>query len=134
MNKIRSLSLTAALALVAVGCGDDNAAPTATEQPPPSAATNAPADTDVDPEHSDTDREHPAGAIAAGVSESADAAFDLVLTAVTTDGDDVVFRSEVVATPGTEIPEPVGALDQAPVWSYVWPTTLNSSTIGFDAD
>ena len=127
MNKIRSLSLTAALALVAVGCGDDNT-PTAAEQPSPSAATNA------DPEHSETDHEHPVGAIASGVSESADAAFDLVLTAVTTDGDDVVFRSEVVANAGSSIPKPVGALDQAPVWSYVWPTTLNSSTIGFDAD
>lgn len=133
MNKIRSLSLTAALALVAVGCGDDNT-PTAAEQPSPSAATNAPADTDADPEHSETDHEHPVGAIASGVSESADAAFDLVLTAVTTDGDDVVFRSEVVANAGSSIPKPVGALDQAPVWSYVWPTTLNSSTIGFDAD
>lgn len=134
MNKIRSLSLTAALALVAVGCGDDNTTPTATEQPSPSAATNTPADTDADPEHSETDHEHPVGAIASGVSESADAAFDLVLTAVTTDGDDVVFRSEVVANAGSSIPKPVGALEQAPVWSYVWPTTLNSSTIGFDAD
>ena len=40
----------------------------------------------------------------------------------------------MVTNAGSRIPEPVGALDQAPVWSYVWPTTLNSSTIGFDAD
>lgn len=46
----------------------------------------------------------------------------------------MVFRSDVVAGAGSETPEPMGQLDQAPVWSYVWPTTLNSSTIGFDAD
>ena len=28
----------------------------------------------------------------------------------------------------------MGDLDQAPVWSYVWPTTLNSSAVGFEAD
>ncbi|MBV17595.1 MAG: hypothetical protein CMO05_09005 [Thalassospira sp.] len=35
--------------------------------------------------------------------------------------------------PGTETPDSHGQLAGAPVWSYVWPTTIDTSVIGFDA-
>lgn len=65
-------------------------------------------------------------------SDDIQASFDLVATSISVDGDDVVFRSEVASSAGAAVPEAVGGLDQAPVWSYVWPTTLDSSAIGFD--
>ncbi|MEL7206731.1 MAG: hypothetical protein AAGK32_00605, partial [Actinomycetota bacterium] len=99
------MMLLAAAGVVAIGCGSDA-----------------------------QDHVHGAGAVVSDPSDPVDGAFDLVVTSVALEGDEIVFRSEVVAGAGSEIPEPVGAVDQAPVWSYVWPTTLDSSTIGFDAD
>jgi hypothetical protein len=33
---------------------------------------------------------------------------------------------------GADTPEAVGRLAGAPVWSYVWPTSLDSATVGFE--
>ena len=65
-------------------------------------------------------------------TDNAPAAFDVVQTVVEVDDDDLVFRTRVAADAGSDTPEPVGALDGAPVWSYVWPTSLDSSSVGFE--
>lgn len=132
MGCFRTMMLLVAAGLVAIGCGGDDS----------TANLASPTETTVDPDGDDQsaqadhdgEHDHGAGAVVSDVSDSVDAAFDLVVTSVVVEGDEVVFRSDVVAGAGSEIPEPAGGLDQAPVWSYVWPTTLNSSTIGFDAD
>jgi len=133
MNWFRAMTIMTALAAVAVGCGNDDDTATTPSTPQQSASAAEANDENAEPGHDD-EHDHPAGAVTSGLSDSADAAFDLVVTSVATEGDEVVFRSDVAAGAGTETPQPTGALDQAPVWSYVWPTTLNSSTIGFDAD
>ncbi len=74
------------------------------------------------------------GRIESPASPTAAADFDLLATEASVAGDDVVFHARVTGTAGASIPSPVGALDQAPVWSYVWPTSLDSSSIGFDAE
>lgn len=61
-------------------------------------------------------------------------AFDLVHAKVTTSGDLLVFQLAVTDKIGTEKPTSIGKLGGAQVYSYVWPTTLNSADIGFDKD
>ncbi len=73
------------------------------------------------------------GAVQSEKDTSVDPSFDLLETSVEADGDHFVFRSQVVGTAGEQIPEAVGSLDQAPVWSYVWPTSLDSSSVGFES-
>lgn len=134
MRWFRTLIFLAAASVVAIACGSDDS-PANVAAPPESTTAPEVDDGSAQADHDeDQDHDHGAGAVVSDVSDSVDAAFDLVVTSVVVEGDEVVFRSDVVAGAGSDIPEPVGALDQAPVSSYVWPTTLNSSTIGFDAD
>jgi len=61
------------------------------------------------------------------------AAFDLVHTRVFKDGTHLVFEQVVAGTAGAEKPVSNGGkFATADVLSYVWPTTLDSSVIGFD--
>ena len=61
------------------------------------------------------------------------AAFDLVHTRVFKDGTHLVFEQVVAGTAGAEKPVSNGGkFAKAEVLSYVWPTTLDSSVIGFD--
>jgi hypothetical protein len=60
------------------------------------------------------------------------AAFDILSASVTSDGDSVTFQMTTSAAAGSQTPAPVGALAAAPVWSYVWPTTLDPGTVGFE--
>ncbi|MBU3261601.1 hypothetical protein KPG71_16370 [Roseovarius sp. PS-C2] len=61
------------------------------------------------------------------------AAFDVVAADIATDGRHAIFTMSVAGTPGEDRPEAAGALAGAPVFSYVWPTTLDPSVVGFDA-
>jgi len=45
----------------------------------------------------------------------------------------LIFTIEVAGNAGDSIPTAVGSLDGAPVLAYVFPTTLNSEDVGFDA-
>lgn len=54
-------------------------------------------------------------------------AFDLLSSQVSIDDAELLFGSEVVGDAGSSTPQPAGALDGAPVLSYVWPTSLDSS-------
>jgi hypothetical protein len=60
--------------------------------------------------------------------------FDIVHARVTTDGSNLVFEQEVSGKAGKTLPKANGKLAGADVYSYVWPTNLNSSAVGFEAD
>lgn len=62
------------------------------------------------------------------------AAFDLVKTSVRRNGDKVVFTEQVRGRAGSVKPEPVGQFAGSSVLSYVWPVSLNASTVGFTED
>lgn len=61
-------------------------------------------------------------------------AFDIVHAKVTTQGSHLVFQQAVSGVAGAKTPKTKGQLAGAEVYSYVWPTTLNTSAVGFDAD
>lgn len=76
----------------------------------------------------------PAGAheLTAEPGNAERAAFDVVSADIATDGRHAVFTMSVAGTPGEDRPEAAGALAGAPVFSYVWPTTLDPSVVGFE--
>lgn len=74
------------------------------------------------------------GSIATAPKKSVDAAFDIIHTQVSKENDNLVFRQEVRGKAGSKKPKAHGKLAGADVYSYVWPTNLNSSTVGFEPD
>lgn len=62
------------------------------------------------------------------------ASFDIVRTEVKSVGPDVVFRVQVRGKAGEMKPKATGQFAGSAVWSYVWPTSLNSSSVGFEGD
>lgn len=74
------------------------------------------------------------GHILASKSPETLASFDIVHAKVTTQGAHLVFQQAVNGKAGIDKPKANGQLAGAEVYSYVWPTTLNSSSVGFDAD
>lgn len=61
-------------------------------------------------------------------------AFDIVRTEISRVGSDLVFRMGVSGKAGVSKPAATGKLAGSSVYSYVWPTSLNSSAVGFDRD
>jgi hypothetical protein len=74
------------------------------------------------------------GHIQAPQSPAVAAEFDIVHTKVTTQGSHLVFQQAVTGEIGSKLPQASGELAGANVYSYVWPTSLNSSSVGFEAD
>lgn len=62
------------------------------------------------------------------------AAFDIVRTNIASDGDDVVFTVQVRSNAGQLRPKATGQFAGSAVFSYVWPTSLDSSTVGFERE
>lgn len=62
-----------------------------------------------------------------------DASFDIVRTEVRRENGAMVFRQELRGEAGKARPTPTGKLQGSEVFSYVWPTTIDSATIGFEA-
>lgn len=62
------------------------------------------------------------------------AEFDLIHAKVITENGYLVFQQEVRGKAGRSLPKAKGKLGGAEVYSYVWPTSLNSSSVGFEAD
>jgi hypothetical protein len=62
------------------------------------------------------------------------ASFDIVKTEIERAGDDLVFRMAVSGEAGASKPTSTGKLAGSSVYSYVWPTSLNSAAIGFEKD
>ena len=75
---------------------------------------------------------HQSDAVTSGVSETASAAMDIIAAHVHRDGALVTFHMTTNGTAGTDRPDAVGALAGAAAWTYVWPTTLDPSVVGFE--
>ena len=59
--------------------------------------------------------------------------FDLVRTTVSKRGPNLVFSQTVSGKAGQSKPSATGAFAGSGVYSYVWPTSLDSSSAGFEA-
>jgi hypothetical protein len=60
--------------------------------------------------------------------------FDIVNAQVTRKDRSLVFKIKVAGKAGTTKPTKSGALGGANVFSYVWPTSMDSSVAGFESD
>jgi len=60
-------------------------------------------------------------------------AFDILHTKISTEGNTAVFHIAVSGKAGASKPARTGKLAGSKVFSYVWPTTLDPETVGFEA-
>jgi hypothetical protein len=74
-----------------------------------------------------------AGHVASAADEKIAAPFDIVRTEVRSDRSDILFRVQVRGKAGTIRPKATGQFAGSAVYSYVWPTSLDSASVGFDA-
>lgn len=72
------------------------------------------------------------GAVVSPADSSKVAAFDILAAHVHRKGRTVTFHMTTNGKAGSVIPEPIGSLGGASVLSYVWPTSLDPSTVGFE--
>jgi hypothetical protein len=72
------------------------------------------------------------GGIPSAPAKAVKAPFDIVHTKITTEGNLAVFHMAVSGKAGKSRPSKVGKLAGSNVFSYVWPTTLDPSVVGFD--
>ena len=72
--------------------------------------------------------------ITSDVDDSKTPAFDITMASATTDGRLTTFIMELAGTAGSVKPVPIGQLAGAKVESYVWPTDLDPSVVGFDKE
>lgn len=71
--------------------------------------------------------------IEAPAQPAVNAAFDIVSTDVVSQGADVVFKVKVRGKAGELRPKATGQFAGSAVYSYVWPTSLDSAQVGFEA-
>ena len=67
-------------------------------------------------------------------TESITAEFDIVFAQVVQAGSNLIFQMIVAGEAGITIPEPTGDVPGAQVLSYVWPTSLDTALVGFEAE
>lgn len=72
--------------------------------------------------------------IDAELSEDIEPEWDIVQAQVARYGNTVIFHQIIEGEAGSVIPEEVGELAGAEVYSYVFPTSLNSDAVGFESD
>jgi len=72
------------------------------------------------------------GGIQAPKSKSTLAPFDIVHTKITTQNNVAVFHMAVSGKAGKSKPTPTGKLAGSNVFSYVWPTSIDSYVVGFE--
>ncbi len=75
---------------------------------------------------------HQKGAITSKSDQTKTASFDILAAHVHRSGRTVTFHMTTNGIAGADKPTPNGALGGAPVWSYVWPTSLDPSVVGFE--
>nr|WP_295777444.1 hypothetical protein [Rhodoferax sp.] len=78
------------------------------------------------------DGEHTAG-IKSVPSAKVKATFDIFHTRITTEGNIATFHIAVSGKAGANKPGKTGKLAGSTVFSYVWPTTIDPSVVGFEA-
>ena len=72
------------------------------------------------------------GAILSDADPSKVAAFDILAAHAHRDGNVVTFHMTTNGTAGSDVPAATGAVGGADVLSYVWPTSLDPSAVGFE--
>jgi hypothetical protein len=72
------------------------------------------------------------GAVLSPADAAKEPAFDILAAHVHRDADTVTFHMTTQGVAGADLPPTTGALAGAPVWSYVWPTSLDPATVGFE--
>jgi hypothetical protein len=72
------------------------------------------------------------GGIASAPSKVVKPGFDVVHTRITTEGSVAVFHMQVSGKVGKTRPARSGKLAGSTVFSYVWPTSLDPQTVGFE--
>lgn len=60
--------------------------------------------------------------------------FDIVFAQVVQLGSNLVFQMSVTGEAGASSPERTGSVSGAEVFSYVWPTSLDTALVGFEPD
>lgn len=78
------------------------------------------------------DRSQHTGGIQSKHDEAIKAPQDIVHTRIKTEGNMAVFHMAVSARAGSLKPTKTGKLAGADVFSYVWPTSIDASEVGFD--
>lgn len=72
------------------------------------------------------------GAVVSPPDAAKIASFDVLAAHVHRKGNTVTFHMTTNGRAGSEVPKPVGAVGGALAYTYVWPTSLDPSTVGFD--
>ena len=72
------------------------------------------------------------GAILSPADPTKAAEFDILAAHVHRQGNTLTFHMTTNGEAGSSTPQANGELAGAPVWSYVWPTSLDPSVVGFD--
>lgn len=73
-----------------------------------------------------------AGGLASEAKPAVDAPFDIVHTRISTQGNIATFHMAVSGKAGASRPASSGKLAGSSVFSYVWPTSLDPSVVGFE--
>lgn len=76
---------------------------------------------------------HSHGAIKSEVDNTKVAAFDIVKAHVKREGRVITFKMETAGVAGDMAPEKAGSFAGAPIWAYVWPTSLDPKVVGFES-
>lgn len=79
------------------------------------------------------DQHRHTGGIPSKAAPRVQPAFDVLHTRITTDGSAAVFHVAVSGKAGATKPTKSGKLAGSSVFSYVWPTSMDPSVVGFDA-
>lgn len=74
------------------------------------------------------------GGIQAASGNANRAAFDIVHAKITTEGNVATFHMAVDGKAGSDRPKKIGKLGGSEVYSYVWPTNIDSYEVGFEAE
>ena len=82
----------------------------------------------------DAGHQHKKGEITVKSDRKVEPAFDIVHAKVSATDKWLVFHMHVSGMAGKKRPKAAGTLAKAPVFSYVWPTNLDSSAVGFDRE
>lgn len=72
------------------------------------------------------------GAVVSKADSAKNATFDILAAHVHREGRIVTFHMTTNGKAGSVTPEPAGQLGGAPVLSYVWPTSLDPASVGFE--
>jgi hypothetical protein len=83
--------------------------------------------------HAHVNTEH-TGGIKSPKNKAVLAPFDIVHTKISTSGNVATFHMAVSGQAGINKPTAIGKLAGSDVFSYVWPTSINSFHVGFEKD